>query len=222
MEYPGYPNILENFFVIEGVDGVGKSSVLKVLEEKCKEKDVKAWFTREPTTEFMGTLEPLLKQNKINLNDHILSYLFAADRFDHCYKDDGIVDKHIQGYKVFCDRYRFSSTVYQGFGSFCSSPYSLCSTPARGYLIWKLNEMFPWPRKLFFLNASIEVIQERLFERDGNAGDKEKLEQLQRAYKAHLDYLSHVAPRRMEIITIGTAQSIEGVASEIFWEAMRQ
>lgn len=214
-----YPNVLDNFFVLEGVDGVGKSSVLSALEKKCEEEGVNAWFTREPTPDFMGAVEPLLRQNNISLNNHMLSYLFAADRFDHCYKDGGIVDKHTQGFKVFCDRYRFSSTAYQSFLG--SSSYNIGCCPARGHLVWKLNEMFPWPRKLFFLDAPIETIQERLLERDGCAGDKEKLEQLQRAYRAHMDYLSHAAPRRMEIIPVGTTISIDEIASEIFFESLR-
>lgn len=97
------------FIVIEGLDGTGKTSILKELK---KIYNGPAVFTREPG----GTDCPIAEKirNLIINNDLdplTEAYLFAASRANHTQKIKEWLDS---GKDVICDRYVYSSLYYQG------------------------------------------------------------------------------------------------------------
>ena len=205
--------VLKNFFVVEGADGVGKSSALEELRCLCAQRGKKASFTAEPTVELMGVVAKLLQQYEIKLNSDMMSYIFAADRHDHLYKKGGIIDMACEG-AVFCDRYRVSSTVYQGFMG--TAPY--INGPSSEKLIWELNRMFPCPEAMFLLDAPSDVVVERLEQRDGKA-DRKETELLLNYYRSHFTYLDDVAPRRMHIVYVDATKPARDIAEIIYSEA---
>lgn len=113
------------FIVIEGVNGAGKSTIIKFLEDELNKAKKDVLFTREP-----GGTEVGLKIRSLVLgseySDWVVPrselFLFAADRAIH-------VDKFIkpnieQGKVVVSDRYYFSTVAFQGFGRGKSDPNS--------------------------------------------------------------------------------------------------
>ncbi|AYE36979.1 dTMP kinase (plasmid) [Borrelia turcica IST7] len=144
--------VLNNFYVLEGVDGVGKSSIISAIKSLCVGK-FNYHFTREPTDSCIGTLirEELGRESPLFSNKTI-EYLLFADREEHIYGKGGVASLLLKtppcaGHKVICDRYLLSSVVYQG------NPVSLLDSP------------FPLPEVIFLIDSSIKRIMNRLEEK---------------------------------------------------------
>lgn len=105
-----------NFFIaLEGLDGSGKSTQVKLLAEKFREKAVKIHTTSEPTNSRIGLIIKDIFKHKMEADHRTIAALYAADRLDHLTnKTDGILKKMEEGYNVITDRYYFSSYAYHG------------------------------------------------------------------------------------------------------------
>ncbi|WP_236976305.1 dTMP kinase [Membranihabitans maritimus] len=106
----------KNFFIaLEGIDGSGKSTQLKLLSEALQEKGHKIYSTCEPTKSRIGQIIRDAFTHKIELDHKVIAGLFVADRLNHLLdKNEGIITKLTEGYTVITDRYYFSSYAYQG------------------------------------------------------------------------------------------------------------
>ena len=199
--------VLKGFFVFEGPDGVGKTTALAALNELCRRKGKKARFTAEPTGGKAGALAQKLLEE--GAPSEVLAYLFAADRHDHLCKEGGIYDMAKEG-AVFCDRYRFSNTVYQGFGS------EYYKGEAIGKLIWRLNKKFPWPEAVYFFFAPVDAVLERQKKRGVKADSKKRVLQLSNAYERHMEYIDRYGPRGMAIHRIDATLSPDEIAKTVY------
>jgi len=105
-----------NFFIaVEGLDGSGKSTQVKLLAEKFKAKGIKIHTTSEPTNSRIGLIIKDIFKHKMEADHRTIAALYAADRLDHLTnKTDGILKKMEEGYHVITDRYYFSSYAYHG------------------------------------------------------------------------------------------------------------
>jgi len=106
----------KNFFIaLEGLDGSGKSTQIKLLAEKLKGQGSKIYTTAEPTNSRIGHIIKDIFKHKIEADHRTIAALYAADRLDHLTnKADGILKKMEEGYTVITDRYYFSSYAYHG------------------------------------------------------------------------------------------------------------
>lgn len=94
------------FFVIEGVDGVGKSTLAARLAAHLPG----AVLEREPTPEPIGQLISSVLRQQFVLDDPMaLQMLFAADRLEHSARIQKIL---ASGNDVVCDRYDLSSITH--------------------------------------------------------------------------------------------------------------
>jgi len=146
--------ILKNFIVFEGLDGAGTTTQSKLLSGKIKN----SFLTNEPTGGRIGKLIREALQKKILLKPETLSYLFVADRNEHLYSEDGIINKCNNSRIVICDRYFFSTIAYQGLSMNIDD-------------LFYLNSKFQLPQILFFINTSIENCRKRINKR----GESEEL-----------------------------------------------
>lgn len=102
-----------NFIVFEGIDGSGKSTQIKMLEEKLRDRGIFYYTTMEPTDSPIGSLIHQIMIGRIKTDNKVIAPLFAADRLDHLLNENnGIVSKIDQGITVISDRYYFSSYAY--------------------------------------------------------------------------------------------------------------
>lgn len=90
------------YIVLEGIDGVGKSTVCRMLQEY----GIDAVFTREP-------YDQSIKELKI-LDQTELAYRFAEDRYRHM--RDIIIPAINAGKHVISDRSYISNLAYQMYG----------------------------------------------------------------------------------------------------------
>lgn len=103
------------FIVIEGLDGCGKSTQLKLIKdglEKCGEK---VYLTAEPTNFETGAYIRRILSESLEKDMYLQAALFLADRIEHITHPEFGIEKYLNdGYTVVCDRYYYSSFAYQG------------------------------------------------------------------------------------------------------------
>lgn len=104
------------FIVIEGIDGSGKTTQVKLLIERLMKTNIEFNQTVEPSPSPIGKL---IRQEYLSGNtktdEKVITMLFAADRFDHILNPiNGIIAQLNKGINVICDRYYLSSLGIQG------------------------------------------------------------------------------------------------------------
>ncbi|HVO39007.1 MAG TPA: dTMP kinase [Spirochaetia bacterium] len=139
--------------MLEGLDGAGTSTQLRMLDRKLDAEGVRHAATWEPTDGPVGLLLRSILAREVGLHPATTAMLYAADRNQHVNDPDtGIVALASQGVLVVSDRYVFSSLAYQSIQ--CGFEYVL-----------GLNAGFPLPQLLIFLDTPVEVSQARLASR---------------------------------------------------------
>ena len=142
--------------MLEGLDGSGTTTQMKLLSERLSREGTAHHATWEPTGGPVGRLIRTILARSTPARPHTVALLFAADRTEHLWEPGtGIVDRIGKGELVVCDRYLFSSLAYQ-------------SQDCDPGFVRSLNAAFPLPQLLVFLDTPVRVCQERL-ERRGSA-----------------------------------------------------
>ncbi len=108
--------IMENkFIVVEGLDGSGKSTQIKMLAETLQNQGEKVYITAEPQNYETGAYIRRILSQSLERNMYLQASLFLADRLEHITNDHCGIKKYLdEGYTVICDRYYYSSFAYQG------------------------------------------------------------------------------------------------------------
>lgn len=103
------------FIALEGGEGAGKSSLIKLLHDKISGRfpALEIIVTREPGSSSIGTsVRDLLLHNNEKVIPEAEALLFAAERAQHVYE---IIKPALErGALVICDRFIGSSVAYQG------------------------------------------------------------------------------------------------------------
>ncbi len=135
---------------LEGLDGAGKSTQLKLFEDYLKVRGLDSVFLREPTDGKWGAkIRSLLESGSGEIKPEEAFHLFTMDRRENVEKN--ILPALNQGKVVVLDRYYFSSIAYQG---------ALGISPKK---IKEENESFaPKPDLVLLLEISPTVGLERI------------------------------------------------------------
>ncbi len=138
------------FIAIEGIDGVGKSTVITMLRSRLEGNGYRVHVTAEPSQSPIGKLirDWLLKPGSNVAHPSIFALLFVADRVQHYYGEvKPMLDR---GYVVITERYMESTLAYQG---------------AMGLpLDWlmELHRFVPKPDLTIILDAPVNTVINRL------------------------------------------------------------
>lgn len=151
---------------LEGIDGSGKSTVAKRLQENPELKVFDLLFTREPTR---GTLTGTTVEKAIQSDTDQLAelFLFTADHAEHLAK---LVKPSLEaGKSVISDRYSDSRYAYQGvtLRSRLSDPLKWIKNLHKGWTIT--------PDLTFLFDIKPEISVERC----GKRGDCSKFEKIE-------------------------------------------
>lgn len=143
------------FYVFEGIDGSGKTTLIDALKKQLIEKSF--YFTKEPFgTMFSFNIKSLLYE-AISKNDYVSEYLlFAAARAHHI--KTVILPYLNSNYHVITDRFFYSSMVYQGMHldeSFID-------------LVYKNSNYGLNVDKIFFCKISPEIALQRMERRNSD------------------------------------------------------
>ena len=103
------------FITIEGCEGTGKSTQIKLLEKYLK-KEIKIKSTREPGGSLGAEqIRKLIFKNEDDWSPLTEALLHISARNDHLEK---IIKPNLKkGVWIICDRFRDSTTAYQGYGN---------------------------------------------------------------------------------------------------------
>ncbi len=161
------------FWVIEGLDGCGKTTQMECLMQTLDKKGIPYRYIHFPMlnkgvygeliAEFLrgeyGTVE--------GVHPKLVALLFANDRMEHI---QTIIDWLEQGYYVLADRYVYSNIAFQ-----CAklSEEGEKDSLKNWILDFEFNRnQLPKPDKTLFLSVPLEFIQKNLSEtRTGNDRD---------------------------------------------------
>jgi dTMP kinase len=199
--------IIPNFVVFEGGDGSGTTTQLSILKEKLKNAQKPAFFpTFEPTDSQTGRLIRAALKKEISVTPETLCCLFAADRNEHLYGQNGILSHTGRGELVICDRYVASSLVYQGIECGDELPKIL-------------NSRFPIPEITIFLDIKPQAALERMKNRS-SLEIYERLDFQEKVYKKYISTLEiYGKTARVEIVD--ASKSISEVADQV-WSILAQ
>ncbi len=188
------------FWVIEGLDGCGKTTQLNLLQESLDKQGIEYKYIHFPMlnqgiygnliAEFLrgefGTVE--------NVHPKLVALLFANDRKEHI---DKIINWLNEGYYVLADRYVYSNIAFQ-----CAK---LAGDEEKGILKkWILDFEFgrnnlPRPDKTLFLNVPFKFVQASLSqERTGN--DRDYLNGKDDIHEKSLDLQKHVYAEYQKLV----------------------
>lgn len=149
------------FVTVEGVEGAGKSTLMKLLVRELEQRGLPFVRTREPGGCGLGaSLRPLLLDVSSSLDSRAELFLFLADRAQHV--ADTIRPALARGEWVLCDRYADSTIAYQGYG--------------RGMdveVLQSLNDYATgglWPDRTLLLDLPVETGLARALARNGREG----------------------------------------------------
>ncbi len=157
---------IEGFLIVfEGIDGSGKTTQSKMLENVLRLSNVDCIWTFEPTRgEYGQKLRESFTSKRLSPDDEL--ELFVKDRQEHC--DKLIAPSLKEGKIVICDRYFMSNMAYQG---------------ARGISveeILKMNSFAPKPDLWFYIETPIDICIKRILERSKKTNNFEKKEYLEK------------------------------------------
>jgi len=191
------------FIAIEGLDGSGGTTQVRMLATWLTHAGQAVHTTREPTDGPVGRLirRSLQPDDPASvLSDAVLPLLFAADRRDHI---DRIVGPALaSGTTVISDRYVPSSLAYQGLTIGVADAFGL-------------NAAFPAPDLTVVLDVPPAECMRRIVARGGTLErfeDVDRLAAIRSCYETGLEMLEARGDR---ILRVDGTQDVETVARRI-------
>lgn len=149
---------------VEGIDGAGKSTLIKLLHQRMVTERLDVLLTKEPGSSMLGKyLRQLLHAQQMPICTKAEYLLFAADRAQHM--NDFVLPELARGSIILSDRMADSSLAYQGY--------------ARGLDIEFIQYVNRWtmdhcePDLIIFVDTPVWLAVERINKR-GNANTFEK------------------------------------------------
>jgi dTMP kinase len=194
-------NPLRRFVVLEGGDGTGTTTQLRLIGEALARSQVPHWTTSEPTDRPEGLLIRRILSGELRRDPGTLARLFAADRNEHLRGEGGILERIGRGETVVCDRYVLSSLAYQGVACGPDLPT-------------ELNAGFPLPELLIYFDLPPELSLGRLHGR-GSLDIFEELTFQEKVGAAYRDALAACASTGMGIVHVDASRSVQEVHIDI-------
>ncbi len=203
-----------NFIVLEGIDGSGTTTQAAALGREYANQGLAAHVTAEPSSGPVGAIIRQILSGRLAVHGkevrvppswRSMALLFAADREDHL--ESEILPNLTDGVSVICDRYLYSSVIYQSLSS---------SEPIAEEWIREINRFARVPDLVLYLRIPPEEALRRRRERDRNVDiydDPGFQAQLSAAY----DELERKFPDT-RIVTIDGGQPIEAVREACWTE----
>lgn len=191
------------FITFEGIDGVGKSTQLDLLERYLVSKGHQVVRTLEPGgTELGQEIRHLLLHRKGDVSPRSEALLYAADRAHHVATK--IRPALAEGKVVLSDRYFDSSVAYQG------AARELVVDEVRDISLWAVDHLIPDLTVLLDLPA-----QEAMTRRSSKGTEPDRLESERVEFfeRARDEYLRRANEPRF--LVVDARQTVEQIHAEI-------
>lgn len=192
------------FITLEGPDGSGKSTIIKLIGDYLQEKGIDAIMTREPGGTSIGEdIRHIILDNKnIDMGGETEALLYAASRAQHVHEK--ILPALNAGKLVLCDRFVLSSLAYQGVGR------GLGIDRVKKINDFALSGLYPDLILFFHIDPEI-TLKRKTNGTDGDRLEKEGNDFHNRVYNGYMELLK-LYPDNIRIID--ASQSIEKVLED--------
>lgn len=192
------------FISFEGIDGVGKSTQIRMAEAYLREQGKDVVTTFEPGgTELGHEIRGLLLHRKGDVAPRSEALLYAADRAHHVATK--VRPALAEGKVVITDRYLDSSVAYQGAGR------KLSASEVRGISMWAVDGLLPDVTFLLDLDASVARARRDQTGQEPDRLEREKLDFFE-AVRAEFLKLANDEPNRFVVVDANqTPDEIFGV-----------
>lgn len=192
------------FITLEGPDGSGKSTIIKLIGDYLQKRGEDFIMTREPGGTSIGEdIRHIILDNKnTDMGGETEALLYAASRAQHVHEK--ILPSLDSGKLVLCDRFVLSSLAYQGVGR------SLGIDRVKMINDFGLNGLYPDLILFFHIDPEITLKRKTV----GSAGDrleKEGNDFHNKVYNGYMELLK-LYPENIKIID--ASQSIEKVLED--------
>jgi len=186
---------------IEGIDGAGKTTIVKFLEGELKKRGYDVITFKEPTdSEWGQKIRQALKDRSLKPEDEL--ELFLKDR--ELNVKNNILPALKAGKIVIMDRYYYSTIAYQG---------ALGLDPEH---IKRLNEEFaPRPDLVIVLDIKPETALKRIKKRGDKPNRFEDLEYLKKVREIFL------SSKNKNVIIINAERDLKSVEAEVFQSVLK-
>jgi dTMP kinase len=195
------------FIALEGIDGSGKSTQMKLLAARFADAGFKVYTTFEPTGSSIGTIIRDIMKGKMKADEKVIAGLFVADRLNHLLdEENGILQKLKEGYVVITDRYYFSSYAYHG------------THMDMGWVI-NANAMSAEilrPDINIFIDVSPEISMQRVMQNRDEVERYETLENLQNVRRKYLEAFARLKDEETVFIVNGDRPT--GLIADEIWD----
>ena len=193
------------FISFEGIDGVGKSTQIDLLEKHLGELGRKTLRTLEPGgTELGVEIRHLLLHRKGEVAPRAEALLYAADRAHHVATK--VRPALESGTDVLIDRYLDSSVAYQGAGR------DLDATEVRNLSLFAVQGLLPDLTILLDLDAQASLARRAKTGQEPDRLEREKVEFFEAVRQGYLS-LAAAEPKRFFVVDAN--QTIEQMAAVI-------
>ena len=197
---------LNNFIVLEGIDGSGTTTQIRRIYSLLGKNSIPSMITAEPTSRPEGLLIRRILRGEIEAEPGTVAHLFAADRHQHLFGKEGILEAVHAGKIVLCDRYALSSLAYQGIT--CGP-----ELPAL------LNSGFPSPGLTLFFRIDPETAMRRVNTRMEDTKDQleiyEKLHIQKQVSASYETVLADAQAKGWKIAIIDAEKSADDVTRHV-------
>lgn len=197
------------FISFEGIDGVGKSTQIRLAEDYLRARGHDVVTTFEPGGTDLGQeIRNLLLHRKGDVAPRSEALLYAADRAHHVATK--IRPALASGKIVISDRYLDSSVAYQGAGR------KLSADEVRNISIWAVDGLLPELTILLDLDAAKASKRRENTGQEADRLESEKLEFFE-AVRAEFLKLAKAEPTRFLVVDAEAApdQIFEHISSKL-------
>lgn len=193
------------FISFEGIDGVGKSTQIDLLEKHLGELGRKTLRSFEPGgTELGQEIRNMLLHRKGQLGARAEALLFAADRAHH--SATKVKPALAEGIDVILDRYLDSSVAYQGAGR------ELDATEIRNLSLFAVQGLLPDLTILLDMDAAAALARR---DKTGNTPDRLESEKVEFFEAVRQGYLQLAAAEPQRFFVVDATASVEEMAAVI-------
>jgi len=191
------------FITFEGIDGVGKSTQLDLLQSWLEGRGREVLRTLEPGgTELGQEIRHLLLHRKGDVAARAEALLYAADRAHHVATK--IRPALADGKVVLSDRYFDSSVAYQG------AARELDVTEVRNISLWAVDHLVPDLTVLLDLDAHAAILRRNKTGTEPDRLEREKVDFFERARSQYLELAKE--PR---FLVVDATLSIDEIQEQI-------